>query len=996
MNHRQSARNALYLLFTVSGFSGLIYESIWSHYLKLFLGHAAYAQTLVLAIFMGGMAIGSWAVASRAARIPNLLLAYAIVEVLIGLLGLVFDPLFRGITQWTFSSLLPSLGSPAAIQLTKWLIAALLIAPQSVLLGATFPLMSGAIVRRHPASSGQTIAMLYFTNSLGAAAGVLVSGFYLVGAVGLPGTILTAGLLNVALALVVWAITKRSPDEAPYVAEMRGATPAPEPPRLARLLQLGAFATGAAAFLYEIAWLRMLALVLGSSTHAFELMLSAFILGIALGGLWIRGRIQRLADPVRTLGRVLLVMSAIALASLYLYQASFDWMAQIVAMFTPTEAGYVGYNLGSHAIAIALMVPTTFLCGLTLPIMTHLLLGTRAGERAIGSIYGWNTIGAIVGVVLATHVAMPLLGVKAVLIAGAALQAGLGLMYLAFQRRSPWLADGGYIAAAACAVLAALALHLDPGRLASGVYRHGHAGFPPGTQVTYYRDGVTASISLVENAGSVSIATNGKPDATIDMRSPVASPDEVTMVMAGALPLAIHASPRTVANIGIGSGLTTHVLLQDPALTSVDTIEIEPFMIDAARRGFFDRVSRAFTDPRSHIHVEDAKTFFATHRRRYDVIVSEPSNPWVSGVASLFSVEFYRDVKPFLQPGGLFVQWLQIYETDLSTVSSVLKAVSMQFSDFALYRTDDSNVLIIAVPEGRVPPIDPGRLFAGDRKAALERVGIATPRDVESRFVGDRGLLLPAIVSVPAPANSDYFPFVDQNAVKARILKRDAVDVVRLASRPVPVLDLLRRTGPREDALSPGRPELLYLDGLAVRAGQVYAALTRPADAAGLPADLAAALALITAPAQSCANPSIRLAWHDAAFRWATIVSPVLTRGQLEEFWATLRRQPCALQLDPERGRFLAFETAVSLRNVAEVHRLGLELLASSAAAFTGAEQYSYAAQATAAAALAERKPDDARQILAALEASVGGAGLHTWDLLVLDSLARVAATPTR
>ena len=200
-------RRFLLAIFVVSGFTGLIYESIWSHYLKLFLGHAAYAQTLVLAIFMGGMALGSWVVAHYSLRIRRLLWAYVLVEGLIGMLGLIFHrdsspPRFlvcRGDTR-AFRR--------GSIHAYKWSLAAVLILPQSVLLGMTFPLISGGLIRRWPDRPGETLATLYFTNSLGAAIGVLVSGFVLIDAVGLPGTILTAGLLNVALAVAIWAVVR--------------------------------------------------------------------------------------------------------------------------------------------------------------------------------------------------------------------------------------------------------------------------------------------------------------------------------------------------------------------------------------------------------------------------------------------------------------------------------------------------------------------------------------------------------------------------------------------------------------------------------------------------------------------------------------------------------------------------------------------------------------------------------------------------------------------
>ena len=224
------ARRAFFAIFALSGFSGLIYESIWTHYLKLFLGHAAYAQTLVLAIFMGGMAVGSALAGRRSARIRNLLVAYAVVEGVVGLAALLFHPVFVLAVEGSYSSVLPGLGSPVAVDLYKWGLAALLILPQSLLLGATFPLMTAGVIRRFPLEPGRSVSMLYFTNSLGAAAGVLASGFVMIDALGLPGTVRAAGVLNLIVAVVVWRLARED-----------GATPGGEEarPQLGRERKLG-------------------------------------------------------------------------------------------------------------------------------------------------------------------------------------------------------------------------------------------------------------------------------------------------------------------------------------------------------------------------------------------------------------------------------------------------------------------------------------------------------------------------------------------------------------------------------------------------------------------------------------------------------------------------------------------------------------------------------------------------------------------------------------
>src|SRR6201981_1997363 len=214
-NLDNARRRFLLGVFVVSGFTGLIYESIWSHYLKLLLGHAAYAQTLVLAIFMGGMALGSWLVSHYSVRLRQLLWGYLLVEGLIGVFGIFFHRLFVAATDVSFATVIPALPAGLAINIYKWSLASLLVLPQSVLLGMTFPLISGGIIRRWPDRPGETLSVLYFTNSLGGALGVLVSGFVLIGLVGLPGTTLTAGLLNVALALAVWLVVRRQVEPPP-------------------------------------------------------------------------------------------------------------------------------------------------------------------------------------------------------------------------------------------------------------------------------------------------------------------------------------------------------------------------------------------------------------------------------------------------------------------------------------------------------------------------------------------------------------------------------------------------------------------------------------------------------------------------------------------------------------------------------------------------------------------------------------------------------------
>jgi len=399
----------LYALFAISGFCGLIYESIWSHYLKLFLGHAAYAQTVVLIVFIGGLALGSWLAGTFALRVRRPLLAYAAAEFAIGVMALLFHRVFVGSTNWAYDVLLPMTCSAESWCWTQWAFAALLIVPQSVLLGTTFPLMSGGILRLDPQFPGGKLSLLYFLNSIGAVVGVLASGFLLIPTVGLPGALFTAGICNILLAITVY-MSDKDTSPAAQVAVERGEGGGAQYDAILPWLLGIALVTGLSSFIYEVAWVRSLSLVLGSATHSFELMLSSFILGLALGGLWIKRRIDRIADPVRFLAVVQVLMGLFAVLTLPVYAFTFDLMAWFFDAVQKSDNGWVLFNLFSQVLCLLVMLPATFMAGMTLPLITVLLMRSRLGEKSIGTVYAANTLGGIIGVIVAVHLALPLLG----------------------------------------------------------------------------------------------------------------------------------------------------------------------------------------------------------------------------------------------------------------------------------------------------------------------------------------------------------------------------------------------------------------------------------------------------------------------------------------------------------------------------------------------------------------------------------------------------------
>lgn len=791
-----------YLAFFLSGAAGLVYEATWSRYLGLFLGHSAYAQAIVLVTFLGGMGLGAVAAGRHAERQARPWLLYAGVELAVGLLGISFHPLYVAVTGWAYERLFPALPQGASLILVRWIIAGALILVPSLLLGATFPLLSVGAIRRAPQAPGRVLALLYGANGIGGAVGVLVGGFVLVGAVGLHGTLVAAGVTNLFVACLVGGVDlamRASPGSvsaAVAVTPSAADTPAlPLPPgRLPTLLLAVAFGTAVGSLIYEIAWTRMLSLVLGSATHAFELMLSAFLLGLSLGALWLRRRADGFRDPLRALGVIQWIMGGLALATLPLYIASFHWSAALLAALDLTPQGYVLYTVARYGTCLAVMLPATFCAGMTLPVITRTLVRGGVGEPAVGLVYGVNTFGSIVGVALAALILLPLIGLKALLFSGAALDMALGVWLLAGGRAPSRRQPLGLAAVAAALLLmvgTAWLARFDRELLTSGVFRERRLPRPGSQAVVFYRDGLTATVSAtLRQSGTIVLATNGKVDASLDRtwleppsvgaRRRALNRDGATQTLLALITLAHARRPRTAAVIGQGSGMSSHLLLGDPRFTSVTTIEIEPAMIEGSN-AFYPANRRVFEDPRSHFWIDDARAYLAAGAHRYDLILSEPSNPWVSGVSGLFTVEFYEQIRHHLTEDGVFGQWLHLYEISDDLLLQVLAALHRSFGSYALYYTSSLDILVVA---------SPGPALAASDWSVVRQPAIATdlasfvpltPQTLDALRFADRATFAP-LLEAGIPPHSDYYPALDVGAERERYLGHNAQGFATLAA----------------------------------------------------------------------------------------------------------------------------------------------------------------------------------------------------------------------
>ncbi len=840
----------LLVLFFLSGLTGLVYESIWSRSIRLLLGSAATAQMLVLALFMGGLSVGALVIGRRMERVTRPIVVYGAIEGVIGAYALLFPYLQSLATRLCYDVVFPALGGGPGVTAVKWGVSALLVFPPCVLLGMTFPLMSVGILRRAPGRSGEILSLLYFTNSAGAALGALLSGFVLIPRFGLPGALMAAAAVNLAIMLVA-VRDKRSATPlgrgavaAAASSNAKGTGPGSEgvgrsgsvaaagvPGGLLTLLLVVAFGTGLSSFMYEIGWMRLLSMVLGSATRSFEVMLSAFVLGLALGGLWVRKRMDRFRHPERVLATVQLIMGVAAIATLPLYEVAAGAMSWLLEDAARTPELWLRFNLLRYLLCLMIMLPATFCAGMTLPLVTHLLLRRGASEGIVGKTYAVNTCGAIVGAVLAGLVLMPLVGLKNVIVLGAAVDLALAVALLRPRRATAADAssvpvasapesgapesgasgvaarDGGAgrrfaLAGVISAVVlagAVFVIELDRRVLTSSVYRHGNSRLAEDRQLIFTADGRSASVAVTEDTTATRrrrIHTNGKVDATVSMNRrpdgpgslPQLADDEPTQLLLGLAPLLLRPEATAAAVIGFGSGVTCDALLGSPVLRRVDVIEIEPQMVAGAElcRPVNER---AFIDGRLELWIDDARSYFSSRVERYDVIISEPSNPWVSGVASLFSVEFYREVPRYLSPGGVFVQWLQGYEIDDELMLNVLAAMDSVFADYLVLDMGAGDWIILAVAEGETGSFD-GRPLAWDgTREHFELLGIHDVAQADGLIAANRRLLHP-FVSRQQP-NTDEHPILDTRAERARFMQRTARFLHWLRNLPGPVVEVL-------------------------------------------------------------------------------------------------------------------------------------------------------------------------------------------------------------
>ncbi len=777
----------IYALFALSGFAGLIYEGSWARYLKLFLGHSSYGQVLTLCIYMGGLAIGSFVAGKLVERVKRPLLGYAAVELGIGIGGIIYHPLYIWLTDYFYDSNFVAGLSSRGAEIVKIILATGSTLPIAIAVGMTFPFIAAGLMRKSGAEV--SLPMLYFTNSLGSAIGILFTSYTLIPVLGNHATLCVAASINFLLAAVFCYIGYTAPatyeeeieeEAGGQVAESREnanrAEPLnedyaaehklPMPPKNMWFWIAGI--TGLTSFVYEIVWIRLLSLLMGSSSHSFDQMLSAFILGLAIGSA-VSGKLLK-KDSLVVLSLAQIFMGFFALCTLYFYKPFWEGMNVANQIFNTTNDGYVCWSIFKYALSILWMVPTSFFAGMTLPLITLILTRAFKSEAPIGKVYGWNTVGSILGSAGGGLLLLPLLQLKGSLVLAAVLDFMIGFILLVIYRKKFRYSVLFYVMTAIM-ILPSFFVNFDPHMITSGAFR-AYKNLHPDEKIVV-RDGKTATISFHESDVHYYVKTNGKADASMSKnRERPIEGDELTQAATAFMPMAMKDKPYDAAMVGFGSGMGAHYLLADPLVRDFDCVEIEEEMMNLAK-GFYPWNARGYDDPRIHIFIDDAQTFFLTNRRKYDLMISVPSNPWVSGVASLFSHEFYAKMRRYMKPGGLWVQWIQTYEFNDLLFLNILKALDITFPYVSLYKAPEEPDIIIVASDEPVMQRAIGR-FSTDSTLIKEFKRIHREPD----FFGEQNFLFTSkmITSLldGVEPNSTFIPMVDNKAEEARFVHSNA------------------------------------------------------------------------------------------------------------------------------------------------------------------------------------------------------------------------------
>jgi spermidine synthase len=750
--------------------------------LTITFGTTVFAASTVITVFMGGLAIGSfyfgrWV--DKSAGESNTLKLYAILEGGIGLycfftpwaftnLDILYGHIYRlaGINFYLFSFI-------------RFLLSFAVLLIPTVLMGATLPVISKYYVT-HREKLGRGIGTLYGLNTLGAVIGVLLTAFILIPFVGVRAALLTAVFLNLGIAFSMYFMASSE-------AGLSGALEKPSPPKrkkkvyraeaqavagagyLSFLVPAAFAASGLASLAYEVSWFRILSMTIGNTVYAFSVMLAIFLMGLALGSYFISFFIDRIKDRLRAFAfmEIFIGLSVVALIPLF-----GKLPVTFLGFLTHVGFDFWGFQAVNFLTAFVAIIFPTLLMGATFPLVVRVMtddLGCLG--RNVGSLYAVNTLGGVAGAFLAGFFFIPLIGVQTTIISMAVLNIVAGAALLFASPYAPALLKRGVAFGALILVLASFFLpSWDRTLLTSGVYLY--AGrymefFKKGefttrlrerNEIVYYNEGITGTTAVIRRPDNLVMSVNGKGIADIKK-------DTFTHTLLGVLPFMLHPEPRSALLVGLGSGVTLGAMERFP-LEEIEAVEIAPEVVDASRL-FADYNYNAIEDSRLKLIIDDGRTYLSYADNHYDVIVSQPSVPWMSGAANLYTREFYEAAKKSLKPGGIICQWIQAYNMEPDDMKTLIRTFQEVFPHATLWIYDVGNIFLIGSIDPLVIPYDTlvERFDDPSIRGMVEKIGIGSLEMFVGGFTMDEGTLMKFVAGVPL--NTDIRPRIEFSAPRS-------------------------------------------------------------------------------------------------------------------------------------------------------------------------------------------------------------------------------------
>jgi spermidine synthase len=754
----------VYLLFFLSGAAALVYQVVWVRSLTLVFGGSHLAVTAVLSIFMGGLAIGAYAVGRRVDRIEKPLRLYGFLELGTAASALVFAGLMK-----VYPSIYVALAQgrdDAALYLTivRLLFSIVALIVPTALMGATLPVLS-RFVSRQPDHLRSHLSFLYGFNTLGAVLGALLAGFVFLRLYSVSTTLYLAVATNALIGLVSLALQRKTaglfgPTGVATASRTAGGAPAGPPVGGTqdsqgllpiRLVLWGIGLSGFCALGYEVLWTRVLTIAVGASVYGFTVILVAFLTGIALGSQAYGAAVKlfKVADsPTRRVvalfGMTQVVLGVTALlVTVYLRDVPVNAVRLQGYFLGPEFASFRARAWASFSLAFLYMVVPAFFMGAAFPIAGEALAKHRkAVGRAVGDVLASNTVGAILGAAVSGLLMIRFLGIERSLQVLTVMNIGFGLIVLASLRKPRWMPAG--IAACTLAVMGFLIVNQDAARIWDrkyfAVFRSNQPeafGTPEqireaveNTDVLYYAEGIESNVSVIKvKGGEQAFLTNGRVEASTHL------PELQLQFTLGHLPMLLTRDPKDVLVVGVGSGMTAGAVAVHPNVERVTLVEIEAQVLGVART--FDKYNHRLLDnPKVGVVLNDGRNFLMTTNRTFDVITADPVHPWFRGAGYLYASEYFALAASHLRPGGVMAQWLPIYELTTQDLASVVRTFQLHFAHALMFVTHYDAVIVgsqsaFLIDEAELERRIAEPAIAGD----LGRVSMGSATDLLSYFV---------------------------------------------------------------------------------------------------------------------------------------------------------------------------------------------------------------------------------------------------------------------